>query len=400
MRRHPLWLLGGLAAGLLLLAAVILSQTPAAILSRQADGGDSLARDLARLGSEKLQSAHSPEQLDEVEGLALRALRVSPLESRGASLLGRVRLRQQRTADGEALLRVAGTLSHRDEDADQWAYFQALSKRDFPTAFTHLDALLRRQNGVRKAMVRTVFPFLGDPKAVKALLARMAAGPAWRGAFFERLIDESPDGGAAFPLLAALKDTAHPPTKTETSQMLAKLVEQRRYEEAYLTWTLLMPPQELARQGNIQDGGFDGWPPTRPFGWNFDSDQGGGGQIAELGQGKGSALHVSYDGHKDQWLVRQLLVLPPGDYRLTGRYRTKAGGRMSWQVVCQGPPGKVADLAIPSGGEEWRPFRLDFTVPADGCAGQSLVLEGNPAQLEVPAEAWFDDIAVVSRHAA
>lgn len=400
MRLNPLWLFGGLAAGVLLLAAAILSQVPAARLGLQADGGDSQARDLARLGAEQLTAARTPDQLAEAERLGRRALDLAPVESRGASLLGMVRLRQGRTADGDALLRIAAQLSHRDDDADRWAYFQALRERRFAQAFTHLDALLRRQNGARKAMVRTVFPYLGDRAAVTALLARLAEGPAWRGAFFERLIDESTDGAAAFPLLSALKSTPHPPTKTETSQMLAKLVEQRRYEEAYLTWTLLMPPEELARQGNIQDGGFDGWTAPRPFGWNFDSDQGGGGQIADLGQGKGSALRVTYDGRKDQWLVRQLLVLPPGDYRLTGRYRTRAGGRMSWQLICQGPPGKVAEMPVPDGGDGWQPFRLDFTVPAEGCAGQSLVLEGSPAQLDVPAEAWFDDIAVVNRHAA
>jgi hypothetical protein len=295
-------------------------------------------------------------------------------------------------------MRAAARLSRRDDDADRWLYLQALEDHRYVEAFTHADALLRRQQSQRKAIVRAMFPYLGDPAAFKALEARMAVGPSWRPVFFERLIDESPDPAAAFPMMAALKQTRHPPTVAELTQLLRRLVADRRYEQAYLTWTLLMPPEDLARQGNIQDGGFDGWPPTPPFGWNFDSEEGGGGEIADLGAGKGSALHVTYDGRKDQWLVRQLLVLPPGDYRLTGRFRTEAGGRTAWQVICQGPPQKVAELPI-GASQDWRTFTLDFTIPADGCAGQSLVIEGIPAKLDAPVEAWFDDIAVVSRHA-
>lgn len=398
MSRPVLWI-GGLTVGAALLAAAVLSQIPAAMLARQADGGDSLARDLARLGSEKLQAARTPGQIAEVEGLAKQAVDAAPGESRGASLLGLVRLRQGQSADGDALLGAASRLSRRDDDADRWAYFQALQARQFDEAFTHLDALLRRQQGIRKTMVRTVFPYLNDPKAVTALLGRLSQGPTWRGAFFEQLTRTSPDPAAAFPLLAALKDSPYPPTKSETSPMLAKLVAERRYEQAYLSWTLLMSPEDLARQGNIQDGGFDGWPIIPPFGWNFDSDKGGGGEITELGPGKGSALHVTYDGRNDQWLVRQLLVLPPGDYRLTGRYRTATNGVSEWRLICQGPPQAVAVLPVTSTQNQWRDFALNLTIPADGCSGQMLSLQGIPAKLEAPSEAWFDDIALVSRNA-
>lgn len=396
--RPVLWI-GGLAIGVALLAAAVLSQAPAAMLARQADGGDSLARDLARLGSEKLPAARTPEQIAEVEALAKKAIDTAPGESRGASLLGLVRLRQGQGAEGDSLLRTASRLSRRDDDADRWAYFEALRERRFDEAFTHFDALLRRQQGVRKTMVRTVFPYLNDPKAVTALLGRLSQGPTWREAFFEQLTRTSPDPAAAFPLLAALKDSPYPPTRSETSPMLAKLVAERRYEQAYLSWTLLMPPEELARQGNIQDGGFDGWPALPPFGWNFDSEKGGGGEIAELGPGKGSALHVTYDGRKDQWLVRQLLVLPPGRYRLTGRYRSVAGGLSEWRLICQGPPQTVAVLPVAATQDQWREFALDLTVPPEGCSGQMLSLQGLPAKLEAPTEAWFDDIALVSRNA-
>ncbi|MDQ0463107.1 hypothetical protein QO010_000855 [Caulobacter ginsengisoli] len=392
-----LWLLAGLAVGALVLAAAILSQIPAALLSRQADGGDSQARDLARLGAERLRAADV--RLAEVEGLAKAALNKAPVESRGASLLAQVRFRQGRRNDGDALMRVATQLSHRDDDADRWAYVQALETRRYPEAFTHLDALLRRQTSARKPLVRTIFPYLGDPAALKPLLARLARGPSWRVAFFELLTDEAPDPSAAFPILAALKSSDHPPTRGEQSQLLRRLVAGGRYEQAYLSWTLLMTPEELARQGNLQDGGFDGWTSTPPFGWNFDSEQGGGGAIAKLGAGKGSALHVTYDGGRDQWLVRQLLVLPPGDYRLTGRFRTRAGGRTEWRIVCQGPAPVVTQVPIGDSGDQWRSFSASFTVPAAGCPGQSLVLQGLPARLDVPIEAWFDDIAVVNAHA-
>lgn len=392
-------LVGGLAAGALILAVVILSQIPAAVLGRQADGGDSQARDLARLGAERLRSADTAGQLIEVERLAKAALNTAPVESRGASLLALVRFRQGQADSGAPLMRTAARLSRRDDDADRWAYFDALRGRRFPEAFTHLDALLRRQNGARKTLVRSTFPYLDDPAAVRPLLARLSLGPSWRSAFFERLVDEAPDPAAAFPILAALKSGPAPPTRTEVTGLLRRLIADGRYEQAYLSWSLLMPPEELARQGNLQDGGFDGWPATPPFGWNFDSDEGGGGAIIELGAGKGSALRVTYDGRHDQWLVRQLVVLAPGDYRLSGRYRTQAGGLTEWRVACQGPPGTIAQARLASTQDRWRSFSLDLTIPAAGCAGQSLVLEGLPAELETPIEAWFDDIVVVNRHA-
>lgn len=111
-----------------------------------------------------------------------------------------------------------------------------------------------------------------------------------------------------------------------------------------------------------------------PFGWQLGRSNGG------LAEQSDNGLQIVDFGRKGWEVVRQLLLIRPGTYRL--RYKlddaTANLPDLAWRVVCAGSGGTVLDL----------PFRRDnllglaasdsFTVPADGCSAQwlSLVSKG------------------------
>lgn len=75
----------------------------------------------------------------------------------------------------------------------------------------------------------------------------------------------------------------------------------------------------------------------------------------------------------------QLLMRPPGTYRLTGKYKGTIEGRrgLLWRVTCAGggndvPLGESSMFVGET--SAWAEWALTFTVPEAGCRAQELRL--------------------------
>ena len=83
-------------------------------------------------------------------------------------------------------------------------------------------------------------------------------------------------------------------------------------------------------------------------------------------------------GREDADLASQLLLLPPGQYRIQMDASGDAGGAsgLEWSVTCL--PGKATLASIPLNGATLAGKRLGgtFTVPGQACAAQWLKLTG------------------------
>ena len=77
--------------------------------------------------------------------------------------------------------------------------------------------------------------------------------------------------------------------------------------------------------------------------------------------------------------VSHLLNLMPGPYRFQGRERSQALQNergLRWRIVCVGDDAQTLGTTdLMSGDTPWRTFAVDFSVPADKCLYQKLVLE-------------------------
>lgn len=148
--------------------------------------------------------------------------------------------------------------------------------------------------------------------------------------------------------------------------MLNAMIKANRAGEARALWARMTGNPAGARL--VHDPDFRDARSPPPFNWELTQSAVG---LAERQPGAG--LHVIYYGSQGGSLVRQLLVLGPGDYRLgieaSGRIADPAA--LNWTVTCGNQGATVATLPMPAGGNRtWR-----FSIPA-GCSPQWLSLNG------------------------
>jgi hypothetical protein len=372
------------------LAGLILVRAPAQIEAAHTLS-DSVAIGRVAAGRNALAQGERPAT---VAASARQALDAAPLEASAASLLA-LSLPQ---AERAPLMGAAARLSHRDDAADRWLFENGMARGDYAQAMRHADALMRRQTPDERVEVsRRILPYLGQPAAFEAVIGRLATEPSWRGSFMAQLIALGQDSDEPFRVLKALRATSAPPTRTELALYLRPLVAQRRPVEAHRAWVALAASEEQAGKALLADSGFEGIKTTPPFGWNLDASSGGYGEMVASEGAIGKALHVSHDGRSRQWLVRQLVVLPPGAYRLTGQVRTPSdlsAGSMAWTVICEGAREPLTLVPAPVTGDAWKGFSTTFIVPSENCAAQSLVLQGRPGGSGTPVDVWYDSLTL------
>jgi hypothetical protein len=139
-----------------------------------------------------------------------------------------------------------------------------------------------------------------------------------------------------------------------------------------------------------------------PFSWEIRAPKGIEASVLQRAGEDGHALRVLFLGRRSAFNhVRQLLVLPVGEYVLEWRQRmegleTERGLR--WTMTCaDGPKTRIIATEPASGSSPWETRRAAFAVPAD-CPAQWLVLELEAriaAETLAAGAAWFDDVRVL-----
>jgi hypothetical protein len=115
-------------------------------------------------------------------------------------------------------------------------------------------------------------------------------------------------------------------------------------------------------------------------------------------------LRIAFSGDRIPFNhVKQMLALPPGPFRLTGRVRLadlRSERGQVWTVACVGKREPLAQTEPMSGVRDWGDFSLEFDIPDTGCGGQWLTLSVPariPAEQRIGGVAWFDDMRIKSR---
>ena len=94
--------------------------------------------------------------------------------------------------------------------------------------------------------------------------------------------------------------------------------------------------------------------------------------------------------------VKQLMLLPAGDYIFRGRVKTEellTSRGLWWHIFCANNPAKsLANTQLVSGTMPWTDFAVKFQVPATDCKAQWLQLE-LPARIDpevkIEGQAWY-----------
>lgn len=343
-----------------------------------------------------------PARAEEVAGLARRVLAMHPIDGRGHRVLGQL---AQAAGDRDAalghFLRAART-ARRDVPTAAWLADWHLARGDFAEGLLHVDRLLRARPMIARRLQPALHALAQSADAQPALAATLATRPPWRSRVVVAAIrDSGVDVVALGGLVERLRQAPGGLLPEELDAWVDRLGREGQWGSAYLVWVSHLPPEKLRGLGNVYNGGFEDPPGRGGFDWRLGRIPGARmDRLPTPGAGGSVALRVAFEDRRVPFKhLRQQLALAPGRYELTGRarpehLRTERG--LVWSVACNGGPA-LGDTPPLRGGGDWRGFRLEFEVPAEGCGGQWLTLRlpaRIPAEQRIGGAIWFDDLAI------
>lgn len=326
--------------------------------------------------------ALSKGNLRAAEALSLLAIRNSPLNARGITLLGLVREAGGLEQEAVASMSVAGSLGWRNEAAQLWIANKAAQQGALGLAVTRADALLR-QGAHTGALIKSMREAAANAEGRQAIVERLGVNPPWRSRFLADLHDLEPSGyGSHEAILNGLKRTAHPASDVEISAYVSHLVGRRQYDRAITAWrrlhrhaamrTLLGDPylEEL----------FEAKRSPSPFDWNIREVPG-----VEIGSGsdqipfRGNAVRVQASGSTAGVVLEQLIALPAGRYIFQVHGREDAANSLEsldWVISCVEGKAEIQEQSRrgASARAGWSRLDMIFTVPPAGCPAQRIEL--------------------------
>lgn len=270
-----------------------------------------------------------------------------------------------------------------------WLASQAILSHDFEAAIRELSWLYALAPPRRPEIAKVIAGLAALPSASDAVERAIAKSPIWVEAVVGELITSRADPSVIFRMIGAASGTPAG-QRVDTGMLVQTLVQRREYELAYLAWINGLPHSAIGSVGFVYDREFRKLPGAKPFNWSV--AQAGGATADFMPEG---GLRVSYFANAPAQLAEQLLLLPPGRYRLeTAAANTGGadGNQAQWTVTCVGAGQPLGVLRIPLARTPAR-ARVAFEVPAD-CTAQALVLGGVPTEYSRGTEIELMSVSV------
>jgi len=341
--------------------------------------------------------------LDSARDWAQRALRSSPLNARALTLLGLIAERKGDAKSADSLMRMAVARTWRDRTTDEWLLNRETSGGEYAHALPYADAMLRME--FQPELFPVLASFTVDARAFQALTAFLATSPPWRLLFLSELSARLANQTRLVQLYTALNDTEHPPTTGELRPYVSRLIKDGNFELAYQTWQATLPPPQRADKSYPFNRDFEFPVDGLPFNWSLESVPGAEVRIvSSADSGKKPMLLIEFSGARVPFAnVKQLLLLPAGDYSFSGRVKTadlRTSRGLWWRVFCANGATTLANTELVSGTMPWTDFTVNFQVPAADCGAQWLQLE-LPARIDpemkIEGQVWYQDVRITPK---
>jgi hypothetical protein len=284
-----------------------------------------------------------------------------------------------------------GAAAQRDFEAAQWR-----NPRSLPAAYFLADRYFRAgdvANGMREAAALARLSPDGGTAAVP-FLAQYATStanwPALRSLFVinpplaRPVLMKLAQDIRTVPAALALAGPAEMGNQPWLVQAVYTLIDAGDYAAARNAWGKAAgagaQSAELLHDANFRDKIS---PP--PFNWQLTSSTVG------LAERQGGRLHVLFYGGEDGTLASQLLLLPPGNYRLSLRLAgdPARAHSLTWALWCDKTAQPLASVTLDvAAARGWQ-----FQVPA-GCPAQWLKLSGVSADVPQQVDLAIDGMTL------
>jgi hypothetical protein len=273
-------------------------------------------------------------------------------------------------------------------EAAQWrdprslpaAYFLAdryLRAGDVTRGLPQVAALARLSPGGSSAVAPYLAAYARNPANWPALRSLFRAHPDLSGPALTVLATNA----SSAPAVLALADPAQKGVDAPwLGPLLNSLIAAGDYSKAQAVWARAA---RVKPGPYLYDAGFNDKTSPPPFNWSLTSSAVG---VAE--RQPGARLTVVFYGQQDGILATQLLLLQPGEYRLSMQLLGDASRARSlnWSVWCDKAAGAIASVTLDAAASQG----LHFKVSPD-CRAQWLKLSGAagdlPQQVDVTISA-------------
>lgn len=331
----------------------------------------------------------------EADRLARLALRQDPTAVAAASALGLNTQIRGDVAGARRLFAYAERLSRRDLAMNVWAIEDAVGRGDVAGALRHYDLALRTSREAPALLFPILSSAIADGPVRHALVGTMSGRPIWAAQFVTYAADEGPAPEATVRFFADLRRARLPVADDAGATVMFKLMDRKRPEEAWAYYALTHPGADRRR---LRDPDFAAYRPNAsPFDWYVTNtagltvsierdDHGGLADIVAAPSIGGVAL-------------RQVLLLPPGTYRLEGRARgvdQPAVSRPYWALACSDGRELGRVEVLPSG-QTGGGFSGPLNVPAN-CPVQALAFVIRSTDVMTGVTGQIDRIQITPAH--
>ena len=302
--------------------------------------------------------------------LAHQALERDPTATPAITVLGLKAEADGDVVKAEALFRYSTSITRRDLPARLWMIEDAVRHGNVVGALRHYDIALRTSKSAQSVLFPILATAIADPALSDSLADILAQRPLWGDSFLHTIGTQGPDYGAAARLFVKLRAKKYRFDQGIEDGLVSGLLASGKLEAAWQYYAARHPSVDRRR---VRNGDFSQSPSTpSPFDWNVSGDDG----VVTLGTGaSGAELSFQMTSPNGGTVARQLQLLPPGRYRISGMSDRFGGSVPYWLLTC-------------GEGRELGRVLLGGLNGNGGYAGEVLVPKDCPAQwlrLVVPA---------------
>ena len=390
------WLrVGAVVAGAIFLLWLSLANTVGGIYRNQAPRLLVISPFDARLQSNSarllVEQARSRATAVRAEAFAEQALLRDPTNVEAVWALAFVRGAQNREAQARALIAYSDRLSRRDLATRLAMIEERVQANDIDGALRNFDIALKTSAQAPTVLMPVLVSASQDDAIAPRLLTLLRTNPAWKQAFYERLVQESRSHARAVYLMQGLVHAGDPADRFIVRAGFSRFLRENDPGQAFALYDVIAGISPAVRNATIRDGGFDHGGDLPPFDWMLTAEENlAGNRQGRPDQTDNAALFIYSQGGHTGDVARQLLRLQPGRYQFrarTGNLPRDAAGQPSVRLECATGGARLfgglfRDIGAGQG----------FAVPGN-CPYQWLIIAGGGVEGDQPLP-WIDDIAI------
>lgn len=326
------------------------------------------------------------------DDLAKLALRQDPTAVAAVATLGIDAQVRGDTAAARRIFAYAEILSRRDLRTRLWAIEDAVGRNDIPGVLRNYDIALRTSRLAPDLLFPVLVTAIGEADVRSALVDTLSRRPPWGEQFITSVSSNGPDTRATADLFRMLHRRGVALPAGASAALVQRLLTENHADDAWQLYAAITPgvDRRMAR-----DPGFTANPAdpgaASPFDWTPVTDSGISASIQR--NESGGIFDFAVPSNLSGPVLRQVQLLPPGEYVLEGRSigLEQANDALPyWTLICADGR-ELGRVTVPNSAHANGRFDGRFTVPAS-CAVQQLTLVTRASDALSGVTGQIDDV--------